>query len=670
MPTTRPTDDPLGTKLYAAGLALCFATGLLLRFWQLGGPSLWLDEILHSRIARSIFEEPWYRFFLGYAEVSRAPENGTLYYLLQNLGMRLADGEVGVRLLPALLGTATLPLMAAVAYRWQGRVFSLVATLFLALSPLHVYFSREGRPYALVMLLALLFLGLLLLRSLPSVRTVGWIAAPLATYSGIHSVPILSSFAALSLLALVVERREPETRRTLQHLVGAATVSLLLSSALYLLPSDVNRVVVEENRVERELKASPVFLSPLSERGLDLFTASMTTSGHASVGSELRSFVLVAIALVGLGFGLARREDRFDASLVAGMFFLPWGLSIAALIATVRWYNINYTSACLPAFVLLTALGAVRLGQSVSRWLRSSPTRAAPVGTALALLLCLGLALPNLPAARSQPWLKPDWRGLAELVREIALPGEPIIVPNFWPQITLGHYLGDETPFVLAWESAERGQGIVDEHETGWLLSAGFRKTNEVRNWMQGYTPILRRSVQEVELHFFPDFETLLATRSQEGRSAAFERAWSAQGERFDFGGGEMLLQGDGWSFPERDGELSFQWVLGPRATLALPIEADAATTLRFRARAFGWEGATPQRVRLGLNETTLGDVELPNDWTELALQVPAGAWSQEANLLRLEFARADRPKDVLDGAGDRRPLAAAFDWLEVEDAR
>ena len=685
------------------------ALGAFLRFDDLGGPSLWLDEILHLKIATEVSTKPWTQFVTGFREVASGPENGTLYYALQALGHSIRPGEVGVRLFPAILGLLALPLMALTGRALAGPAVGLLAALLLAISPLHVYFSREGRPYTLLMLLALALLYALLRRGSRLGVVIAYVGCLAAVYTGIHSIPTLISFGALSgilwLWDLKTSRAKGEPwalaalrRSPFIHYVAAGALSLGLAYALYMTRSTINHVVVEKNRTQIELQESPVFLSPLSKRGFEMFAASMTTSGHPSILTNHRSWVLLGFGTLALGFGLGLgsgsvrprpREPakeppnaagpsplfevptRADLWLTAGMFALPAALSFFALVAVARWYSISYTTPSLPPFLLLTALGLVGLslfaGSLVHRVIKAAPETPITVVTLVALLAAL--VAPNLSAARNDPQRKPNWRGVANFVRTTATEGEPIIIPNMWPQICLEYYLerqGTTANFVNAWESPERGQAAVDEYPTGWMITAGFRKRNDVRSWMQGFVPIMKMREQELEVFFFPNFRTLLETRFAAGKGKVFRDEFTRLEGHFDFGGGEMLLKGQGWSFPERNETGTFQWAFGEQTELALPMEPPAGASLNFRALPFLYPEAEPQVVELVLNEHSLGEIELASEWHDYSVPVPQNAWSNGANVLTLKFSRTDRPKDVVPGSGDRRRLSAAFDWLEL----
>jgi len=50
-------------------LAVILALGAYLRLVDLGGPSLWHDEITHLGAAETLASEPWYRALTGITEV-------------------------------------------------------------------------------------------------------------------------------------------------------------------------------------------------------------------------------------------------------------------------------------------------------------------------------------------------------------------------------------------------------------------------------------------------------------------------------------------------------------------------------------------------------------------------------------------------------------------------
>ena len=116
------------------------------------------------------------------------------------------------------------------------RVVSLTAAFLLAVSPLHVYFSREARPYSLIILLALVFLHVLLEKRSKLGTLVAYGGCLTAAYVGIHSVPILLAFLMLSVLSLLwdVWKGSALLSSPHRHTVVAAIVALVLVYGLYI----------------------------------------------------------------------------------------------------------------------------------------------------------------------------------------------------------------------------------------------------------------------------------------------------------------------------------------------------------------------------------------------------------------------------------------------------
>jgi uncharacterized membrane protein len=80
-----------------------------------------------------------------------------LYYALLQIWVALVGkSDVAIRLLSALIGTATIPVLYALARRLfdETRV-AIFAAGVIALAPFHIYYSQEARMYGLVTLLGL-----------------------------------------------------------------------------------------------------------------------------------------------------------------------------------------------------------------------------------------------------------------------------------------------------------------------------------------------------------------------------------------------------------------------------------------------------------------------------------------------------------------------------------
>ncbi len=156
------------SALWPLALAILVGTGL--RFYHLGANSLWIDELATLDIARhSLRDIPR----LSSSDNFIPP----LYFVLVHSSLRfLGESEVSLRLWSALAGIGTIPivwLLTAVIAR--DRTAAHLAAGLLAINPLHLWYSQEGRPYALLLLFGCCAL-LAFARAVESASWWNWIA--------------------------------------------------------------------------------------------------------------------------------------------------------------------------------------------------------------------------------------------------------------------------------------------------------------------------------------------------------------------------------------------------------------------------------------------------------------------------------------------------------------
>ena len=119
----------------------------VLRFHGLDRTGIWLDE-----------SYSWYETGLPFGAMyqeSAASPHPPLHNFLAWPWVRLfGDSEVALRSLPAMLGTLNVLLLYLTGRLLWGPRIALTGMVLLALSPFHVWYSQEFRPYALLALAA------------------------------------------------------------------------------------------------------------------------------------------------------------------------------------------------------------------------------------------------------------------------------------------------------------------------------------------------------------------------------------------------------------------------------------------------------------------------------------------------------------------------------------
>src|SRR4029078_2708498 len=121
--------------------------GAALRFPTLDRQSFWLDEVVPaSLLDRGLGDV--------LREIPRTEATPFVYYAVAWVwGSLFGLGEVGLRSLSALAGTATVPVSYGAGLVLVSRRAGLVAAALVATNPFLVWYSQEARSYALFALL-------------------------------------------------------------------------------------------------------------------------------------------------------------------------------------------------------------------------------------------------------------------------------------------------------------------------------------------------------------------------------------------------------------------------------------------------------------------------------------------------------------------------------------
>jgi mannosyltransferase len=152
---------------------LVVALGASLRLYRIGSQPLWLDEADSLHFARESLARLWSWSALA------DPGNPPLYYSLLHGWLVFGDSEASLRLLSALFGVLTLPLVYALGRTIRDHRLGVVGALLSAISPFQVWYSQEARGYSLLTFgAALAMLGVAYLLRHPErsgdLRGTGW----------------------------------------------------------------------------------------------------------------------------------------------------------------------------------------------------------------------------------------------------------------------------------------------------------------------------------------------------------------------------------------------------------------------------------------------------------------------------------------------------------------
>ncbi|MEW5869706.1 MAG: glycosyltransferase family 39 protein [Chloroflexota bacterium] len=115
--------------------------GGCLRVFLIANKGLWLDETFSMWVSSHSIADmlQW---------IVKIDQHPPLYYLLLHYWVTLnGDSPYALRLLSALFGTATIPVIYLIGKRMSGVDMGLAAALLLALSPFNIHYAQEARMY-------------------------------------------------------------------------------------------------------------------------------------------------------------------------------------------------------------------------------------------------------------------------------------------------------------------------------------------------------------------------------------------------------------------------------------------------------------------------------------------------------------------------------------------
>lgn len=407
--------------ILVAGITLFAA---LLRFYKLGAWSFWGDEILSVVNIDDGFNYNILRQSLGLS-------------LIQVAISKLGVTEWSARLAPALIGVFSIPILYLPIRRVTGSAVALLAVLFLALSPWHLYWSQNARYYTLLLLfytLALLTFFIGVEEDRPLYLLLSLLFLGLAARESLLALFLAPVLGAYMLLLVLLPFQKPPSFRHLPRL-GLLLVPLLLFAVIFAWP--YLRNLPAWFRGFGRVNNSPIWIA-------------------AGVIYYVR-LVTVCFA-AGSAIYLITRKPRDRSARVGLLLILSAVIPVAALmlLSTFHYTANRYVFITLVSWLLLAAIG-------IDALIRHTTDRARWLAVAALLLLLIDPLGEALLYYNYQNGNRDDWRAAFAYVEERMAPGDRVVVSH---QQLAGYYLGLNTaPF----SRIDLSQ-LHDANSTTWLI--------------------------------------------------------------------------------------------------------------------------------------------------------------------------------------------------------
>jgi uncharacterized membrane protein len=322
---------------------------MLIRLYRLGDDSLWYDEILsHQRAtvglgdAYSLIREGTHP--PGYSQIVLRP------------WLAIGDGEFMQRLPSAAFGVVTVMVTAAVGIRLAGRWGGLAAAALLTFMPIHVYYSREGRMYALLALVITAWVAALI-RARERDTWPNWVAYWVLGASTLY-IHYYAGFTVLSVVAItaVHELRAGWTGRSRRWLIATVGIGVAF---LPWLPTFGYQLGNTQLKHLESLVPGFIALLPV------LFFTGF--AGHSAFET------IAVITALGLLFGLRIWISRTDSDQKSGTEFansvivgaVVGTLVLSVILSLIRpLFFVRYFVGIVPLFAVIvgSALTRIRVG--------------------------------------------------------------------------------------------------------------------------------------------------------------------------------------------------------------------------------------------------------------------------------------------------------------------
>jgi len=396
-------------------LGAILVAAAIFRLRGLAADSLWLDEADSWREASLGF---WASIQATAADNCPSLHTVILHFWIVCFG----DSEFSLRALSVVLGWTTVAAIYWLGRQIAGPLVGLLSALLLGLSGFHIYFSQEARPYALLALMATVFVGATI-RSLDSDRPRWHAASAAAAVLLLYSHPYGTLSWVCTLTAVIAGSRA--SLYPARHVRAAWIKWQAIAFVVYLpwaavLGFRYHQISAEGFWIQRP------------DADFVIRTLVEIASGRTMA---LLLFMSGALGLVAMSRSLNRtagsdgflkgRANLFRFILAAWLFG-PLAIGLVASLAGTPILSARYLIGSLPAALILSALGVCRLYTVTGRWVL------------VAFVICVALSL-----YRYHFHHRDDVRGAVAVYRELAQPTDCIFVYKDYLRTPVLYYLRD-----------------------------------------------------------------------------------------------------------------------------------------------------------------------------------------------------------------------------------
>jgi mannosyltransferase len=410
--TTENIKAVLFHSRYAQILLFLTIVGFILRFYNLGFNSLWLDEATTYNWSKPGFFEIW--------EISRSADfHPPLFHWIEHIMLIFGQSEFVLRAVPALLGVLTIPVFYLIGKEFNDKNVGIISAALLTFSYFGIYYSQEAYSYSLVLFLFSLVI-LLYLSALRTDNITFWVLFGIASAISFWThYYVFVGLGIIYLHAIITKwtnlKNDPRNAKNI--LAAIFTTVILILPLLF---------IVGE-RFFRLTGSPPTYgvLGPI----LVQETLIRFSGGYSSLSWIIASVYLV---LMTVGFVFLFKMNKNKCLFSAMFLILP--IVISVLISSKMTMNPRYLIYLLPVFFVLISMSFPPIYRLI------------PDRNMLYVIVIL-ISVINAPilAEYYSNYTKEDWRGFAGIVQAETQDGDLIVLLPSYIAAPFNYYYSNAT---------------------------------------------------------------------------------------------------------------------------------------------------------------------------------------------------------------------------------
>ena len=342
-------------------LTLLTFCGLAFRMYGIGQMDFWYDEI-----------DLWIYSLTGDPSAQEPPLMSWLLYIV--MWWIKSANSFFIHVLPVILGTLTIPLAFFFSKKVDSsKIAGFIASVLTMISPMAIYYSREGRPYALFILISSC-LYLSFIHAYEKNNRLSWVGYSLilllCCMSHLLAVQVVATLGTFSIIALIIPKLSGKNVNfRIKRFTNFVLFSLpggCIGSAWILQRQDITSAIhdVYPYGLINYLRTVFVYVGP----------GPVKVFSEVSIGfAEILSILFFALFILGLcRLHKKGRNDfvlLFCLAMIIPMIFNYFALGIKG-----GWIWARYISHTLVPYIVVASIGLNSIRKYITRYYTMSLT--------------------------------------------------------------------------------------------------------------------------------------------------------------------------------------------------------------------------------------------------------------------------------------------------------